>query len=189
MKLRGASLVVLAACGHAPEPAPATPVEPPKPYVPPPLRHCEALGVDWCNHLYGQELDYSPRALVGGEHEEHVYMCLPPHEGEHVTYLFQLRDVLTGDLDGDGADEAVVALDDIYYGCGDEGSHELTRLMAYTVRDGVPTPLATTDFERRDDATFTVVDGRVVRTLTDGCIHRWKVDGADLVPINRVCAR
>jgi hypothetical protein len=97
--------------------------------------------------------------------------------------------VLTGDLDGDGSDEAVVAIDDIYFGCGDEGSHKLTRLLAYTVRDGVPTRLATTDVERREDATFTVVDGRVVRTLTDGCIHRWIVEGRDLVPTNRLCTR
>jgi hypothetical protein len=192
MTLRGALVIMLAACGHAPEPAATTspePAAPPKPYVAPPLRRCEALGLDWCNRTYGQELEYVARELVGGHHEEHVYMCLPPHDGEHVTYLFIERDVVTGDLDGDGSDEALVVIDDIFFGCGDEGSHKLTKLIAHAVRDGVPTVMATTDVERRDDATFTIAGGQVVRTLVDGCIHRWNVRGAELVVTTRHCAR
>lgn len=71
----------------------------PAPAAPPSFLH----GVDWKNREYPG----SGGKLVGGHNEVRVY---PSGGGGHLTIRTDLVGVAYGDLDGDGVEEAVVAL-------------------------------------------------------------------------------
>lgn len=146
---------------------------PPQP--PPPPRQCKVLDVDWCNHSYGKELeDLFPHELVGGDWEEHVYACEDtPWAGEHTTMLFMYRTAVIGDVDLDGHDDVVVAIDEHWYGCGDQGSYWVTHLIAFRVADGVVTPLASTTGNRFGDWELTVENGQLRRSHPGPCVERW----------------
>lgn len=187
--MRPGLLLVLAltACGHPAATSAPAPAAPPSP--PPQPRTCEALGVDWCNHAFGDEIGRPGIELVGGDWEEHVYACEDtPWAGEHVTFLYMVRDVVTGDLDGDGTDDALVAVDDIYDGCGDQGSYRTTRLLVYAVRDGAATRVLGTGIVRRaTDAPITIAGRGLVRTHPGGCVERWELVGPGLAQIGAPC--
>lgn len=92
---------------------------------------------------------------------------------------------VTGDLDGDGTDDALVAVDDIYDGCGDQGSYRTTRLLAYAVKDGAATRVL--GARRATDAPITIAGRGVVRTHPGGCVERWELVGPGLAQIGAPC--
>ncbi len=195
-RARGASAIVIvfatSACGPGASPpiTPATstslpPAEPASTPTTPPPRQCTVLGVDWCNRMYGKELDgLVPRQLVEGNWEEHLYAC---DNGEHTTTLFMFRTAMLGDLDLDGRDDAIVAVDEHYYGCGDLGSYGVTHLMAFRVADAVATPLADTTGNRLRDWALTVENGQLRRTHPGPCVERWTFAVDKLEPVGPRC--
>lgn len=81
----------------APPPAPPT-------SKPPPTACRDLRAVDWKNHAFPFG---GPDALRDGHAEYREYAALG---GPHDTNTWALRDVLHGDLDGDGCDEAVAVI-------------------------------------------------------------------------------
>ncbi len=154
-------------------------------------RPCRALGVDWCNHTYGDELQASgPGGLTleDGDWESHVYACDgTPYEGEHVTFELSLRSTASGDLDGDGIADALVTIDQRYVGCGNQGSFATTHLLAYSVRDGAVHPIASATVDRSTTAP-TIANGQIERSAGNGCADHWRVAGATLVQVEPRCA-
>jgi hypothetical protein len=105
-----------------------------------------------------------------------VYACEGTQwAGEHTTELFDVRGVATGDLDGDGVDDAVVAIAEHYYGCGNNGSYNTTHLMAFatggllakTITGGRPLEVS-------------IDHGRIELRLARGTEH-WQLAGGKLV--------
>ena len=155
-------------------------------------RPCRALGIDWCNHVYGDELQASGPGgltLADGDWESHLYACDgTPYEGEHVTFEFSLRSTASGDLDGDGVADALVTIDQRYTGCGNQGSFATTHLLAYAVHDGLVKPIANATVDRSTIAP-TIANGLIERAAPNGCVDRWRVAGATLVQTEPHCAR
>ncbi len=207
--LRLAVLTIVAvgcAASRAGAPAPAAPMAPPamevtsdRPSPEPALaqpavqpRACRALGIDWCNHVYGDELQASGPAgltLEDGDWESHVYACDgTPYEGEHVTFEFSLRSTASGDLDGDGVADAVVAIDQRYTGCGNQGSFATTHLLAYAVRGSVAHLIASATVDHTMTAP-TIANGQIERAAGNGCVDHWRLTGATLVQVEPRCAK
>jgi hypothetical protein len=158
----------------------------------PSIRH-----VDWCNQTYRSGIDSVE--VIGGEHEEHVYVCdaVPGHEGEHITELWRLGEVAYGDIDGDGTEDAAVTFDEYGFACRDEDDQRQTRLRLYVFRDGEVRFAGETTLELVDDRrlgalpALAIGTGEISRTYTwrDGttCTDRWRSSYSELVPVGTPC--
>jgi hypothetical protein len=179
-------LVVVAGCGGSPRPSAPEPPPPEDPGVVVDIapRRCEALGVDWCNHAYGTELGLDPLELHDGEWEVRIYACV---SGEHTTSRFSLHTVATGDVDGDGHEDVVAAVDELFWGCEDQGSYDHTHLIAYSMVGGAPTPLGSTTAETFHSWNVSVVGREVRRVHQGGCTEQWQLDQGALVQTGTRC--
>jgi hypothetical protein len=183
--------------------------EPHPPRTPPPPRTCGGPApdagvatirdVDWCNRTYADPI--GDTAVFGGHHEDHVYTCgigEEPLAGRHVTEIWTVDAVAYGDLDGDGIEDAAVSIDELWFGCldGDTDDTRVTRVRAFTVRDGAVVPLGDDTINRVDDrqlawAELVIDGGEVVRTYFwvtgTACVDRWRIAGGALSQIGPHC--
>lgn len=194
-----AAVFAASACGSTHQPAsPPRAAQAPARTLPAP-RTCDGRAgseaprsirdVDWCNRSYAGAGGI-PVTLVDGAYEEHVYACEgTPHAGEHTTSRWQVGDVAYGDLDGDGADDAAVLIDEDWFGCGDAATR-ITRVRVYGLRDGGAVALGETTLGRVHDpllAALPVLEisgGAVVRTYAwqagGTCVERWRLGATGL---------
>lgn len=122
--------------------------------------------VDWCNQTFGLI------TLARGVGELHEYAELG---GLHDTNVATLADVAYGDLDRDGAEDAVVLLHTDFYGTSGEVS-ESASLFVFVLRDGRPVRLDSEPAARAAEFTLTVEPARVtLRYVGRGeqCVERW----------------
>ncbi|MCC6997043.1 MAG: hypothetical protein IT370_20690 [Deltaproteobacteria bacterium] len=162
----------------APAPAP-TPVAPSPAPAPPPT---DLASVNWREHTY--VIDGQRYQLRRGEWEMHEY--LEDWGGAHDTELYRFESVTLADLDGDGADEAVVLLWHMYAGPG--GPHsESVYLVSFGWRDGAPAQLDVTGAGNVRIRSVVVAPGGQVTVVHERAVPpfmttRWRWTAGKLTP-------
>lgn len=127
--------------------------------------------VDWCNREYVPGLV----SLRAGRGEVHEYA---EPGGAHDTILSWLRSVSAADLDGDGVDEALVAIDQQTYVGAEQHASTRTWLGAFRWRGGHAELVASTLLPWAE--ALTVVNGEVRSTTRAGgelCLRLYRLTG------------
>ena len=170
---RGAGLTA------APAPTPSATAPAPSPAPPPPTA---LASVNWREHTY--LIDEQRYQLRGGDWEMHEY--LEEWRGAHDTELYRFESVTMGDLDGDGADEAVVLLWHMDTGPGGP-HHESVHLVTFGWRDGAPVQLDATGAGNVRIQAVHVAPGGEVSVVHEHAVPpfmttRWRWTAGRLVP-------
>jgi hypothetical protein len=152
-------LVVSSCARHAPPPTYAPPAKPE------PVHAASVRDVDWRNLAY-EASDGAQFRLRDGSWEGHVWY---EGKGSHTTELWMLDAIGYGDLDGDGREDAVLALTWEYYGYTDD--RRALEVEAFSIRDGVVVPIARTHAPAGRVREVRVTDGGVELTRVGGGTH------------------
>lgn len=136
--------------------------------------------VDWCNLDYGGFVD-----LQEGRQEVHIY---PEMKGPHDTTIWRLVDLVFGDFDDDGVEDAVVLIESKHY--SGQYSWREAEVYLYTVVDGELRAWGTATAPRVKEREWMMGGGVVeLRFVREGerCVAQWGVVDGEFGVVVSAC--